>query len=68
MDEMKEQPCASCKLRARYDRNPGSILGRLWRWHTGWCPGFKAYLGSLPDDERQALVKKYDLKGPGKTA
>jgi len=20
-----------------------AILGRLWRWHTTWCPGWKAY-------------------------
>jgi hypothetical protein len=22
---------------------PTSLLGRIWRWHTRWCPGWKAY-------------------------
>jgi len=53
--------CASCRLRARYDRNPRSILGRLWRWHARWCPGWKAYLHSLPQDERDRLLHRYAL-------
>jgi len=53
-------PCTKCRMRARYERSPRSLLGRLWKWHTGWCPGWKAYLKSLPDDERQALVERLD--------
>ena len=34
-------------IRARYDDNPRSLLGRLWKWHTGWCPGWKAYQKEL---------------------
>jgi len=45
---MKMQaPCENCKWRKHYERNPKSILGRLWRWHTGWCPGWKAYQAEL---------------------
>ncbi len=55
--------CANCVLRAKYDRNPGSILGRLWRWHVNWCPGWKAYLRSLPEGERQELRERYGLRG-----
>lgn len=51
--------CATCGFRARYDRNPGSILGRLWKWHTGWCPGWKRYMESLPAEERARLSEKY---------
>jgi hypothetical protein len=58
---MGEPSCVKCAFRARYDRDPRSLLGRLWRWHAGWCPGFKAYLRSLPESERQALVEKYRL-------
>ncbi len=51
--------CEKCKFRAKYDRNPRSILGRIWKWHIGWCPGWKAYLKSLPDETRQDLMKRY---------
>jgi hypothetical protein len=53
--------CETCRLRARYDENPRSILGRLWRWHAGWCPGWKAYITSLPDEERHRLAERYGL-------
>jgi hypothetical protein len=53
--------CEKCKLRARYDKNPRSLIGRLWRWHIGWCPGWKGYTKTLSDEERTALVEKYKL-------
>ena len=59
---MAEHNCANCGFRAKYDKNPKSILGRMWRWHAGWCPGWKAYITSLPKEERVDLAKKYDLK------
>jgi hypothetical protein len=58
---MAESGCAGCSFRARYDKNPGSLLGRLWRWHANWCPGWKSYMKSLPDLERLELAEKYDL-------
>jgi hypothetical protein len=33
----------------------------LWRWHANWCPGFNAYMASLPVEERQAAARKYRL-------
>jgi hypothetical protein len=36
-------------------------LGRLWRWHTNFCPGWKAYMKSLPDEEKKALTEKYNF-------
>ena len=54
--------CSQCKLRAKYDKNPQTILARLWRWHIGWCPGWKKYMKSVPEEERAALAEKYDLK------
>lgn len=54
--------CATCPMRARYDDRPRSLLGRLWRWHAGWCPGFGRYLASLPADERAALITRCGLE------
>ena len=59
---MAEPNCEKCKFRAKYDTNPRSILGRLWRWHTRWCPGWKKYMHSLPDEKRIELARKYNLK------
>ncbi len=53
--------CDNCSMRARFDRNPKSILGRLWRWHINWCPGWKSYMKSQPEPERAEILTKYDL-------
>ncbi len=58
---MAESGCAACSFKARYDKHPQSLLGRLWRWHAGWCPGWKSYMKSLPEQERRALAEKYAL-------
>jgi len=58
---MPEPKCATCSFRAKYDRNPKSLLGRLWRWHIPWCPGWKAYMKSLPEDQKTGLMIKYGL-------
>jgi len=55
---MSEPGCVKCKMRQRYERKPKSLLGRLWKWHTGWCPGWKKYLQSLGEEERAALVER----------
>lgn len=39
----KTPSCASCPMRMKAEANPKSLMARLWRWHTGWCPGWKAY-------------------------
>ena len=59
---MSEPKCGTCAFRAKYDNNPKSILGRIWRWHIGFCPGWKAYMKSLTDAEKKKVVKKYGLK------
>jgi nitroreductase len=46
---MSQTGCATCSFRARYDEKPSSLLGRLWRWHANFCPGWKAHMKSLPD-------------------
>lgn len=51
--------CETCKFRAKYDKNPRSLLGRIWKWHIGWCPGWKSYLKSLSAEEKEKVVKHY---------
>jgi hypothetical protein len=59
---MAENNCANCSIRAKYDNNPKSFLGRLWRFHTNFCPGWKAYMKSLPEEDRKTLAEKYNVK------
>lgn len=58
---MKDYKCANCPLRAKYDQNPRSFIGRFWRWHINFCPGWKGYFGSLSEEEKQALRSKYNF-------
>ena len=58
---MAKPMCETCWFRGRYDRNAQSLVGRLWRWHAGWCPGWKSYMNSLPEDERKRLAEHYQL-------
>jgi hypothetical protein len=57
----QEHDCETCAFRAKYDNNPKSFLGRLWRWHAGWCPGWKGYITSLADDQRRELAQTYQM-------
>ncbi len=45
--------CETCFLKRYAERKPDSWLARLWRWHTGWCPGWKAYQRKLAETKRQ---------------
>ncbi len=62
---MADHNCETCKFKARYDDNPKSILGKIWRWHINFCPGWKGYMKSMSDDDKQNIVTKYNLP-PGK--
>lgn len=54
-------PCETCKFRTKYDQNPKSLLGRFWRWHIKFCPGWKAFFGSLTENEKDIYRSKYNL-------
>lgn len=54
-----ESKCASCSMKLRYDKKPNSIISKIWKWHLGWCPGWKSYLKSLSENERNEVIKKY---------
>ena len=41
--------CETCALRKKAEANPKSLMARLWRWHTNWCPGWKAYQTHLAE-------------------
>ncbi|MFI3259978.1 MAG: hypothetical protein R3Y16_07790 [Rikenellaceae bacterium] len=56
------KPCEKCKLRAAYDKNNRSFIGRFWRWHINFCPGWRLYYNSLPQEEQQVICKRYSFK------
>lgn len=62
---MEKQGCRDCAMRAKHDKNPRSIIGRIWRWHINFCPGWKAYLKGLSSEERSDVEKKYSLARRG---
>ncbi len=39
--------CATCKMRLRAEQKPKSLISKIWKWHTKWCPGWKAYQKEL---------------------
>jgi hypothetical protein len=45
--------CETCPMRQKADANPKAFLSRLWRWHTGWCPGWKTYQAHLAAQAKQ---------------
>jgi len=59
---MAEQNCENCSFRAKYDTKPKSLLGRLWRWHANWCPGWNAYMKSLDAGKRNSIAAKYNMR------
>lgn len=59
---MKKSSCDTCKFRAKYDADPDSFLGRLWRWHTNWCPGWSRHMAAMPVESRKKIAKHYHMK------
>jgi len=58
---MTKHNCEKCKFRGKYDADSKSFLGRIWKWHIGFCPGFNGYMKSLSEDDRKRLADQYDL-------
>jgi hypothetical protein len=50
--------CANCSLRQRAEAKPNTLMAKLWRWHTGWCPGWKAYQKELAQTQQPAMSPK----------
>lgn len=51
--------CASCPLRTKWEQSPRSFMGRFWRWHINFCPGWKAYFTSLSPEEQGKVREQY---------
>jgi hypothetical protein len=49
----KTSACETCAARKKAEANPKTFMARLWRWHTGWCPGWKAYQAQLVEQTKQ---------------
>ena len=60
--EQKTHGCETCPMRKKAEANPKSLMARLWRWHTTWCPGWKAYQASL-DSACQASAPTMTVQG-----
>ena len=58
---MAESNCENCSFRGKYDNNPKSILGKIWRWHINWCPGWKQYMQTVSEEKKVELTEKYNL-------
>lgn len=51
---MSNPNCPNCTFKARYDRNPKSLPGRIWRWHISLRIARKNQF--LPYPSRTALL------------
>lgn len=58
---MENYKCATCPMRKKYEEKPKSFVGRFWRWHINFCPGWKGYFNSLTEAEREELRGKYNF-------
>ena len=54
MGKTKKHLCESCVFCNYAQKRPASLIGRLWKWHTGWCPMWKSYQRSLAESEPPA--------------
>lgn len=53
--------CEHCGLRNYAEKNPDKLIGKIWKWHTRWCPGWKRYQREL----RKREFACCDTKGEG---
>ncbi|MBN1563585.1 MAG: hypothetical protein JXA10_07095 [Anaerolineae bacterium] len=52
MAEEQKHGCETCPIRQRAEANPKSFVAWLWRFHTKFCPGWKAYQRSLAEQKQ----------------
>ncbi len=57
----KQHHCENCPIRTKYDQSPRSFIGRFWRWHINFCPGWKKYFTSLDENTKNQLRTRYSL-------
>ena len=56
--------CETCKLRSYAERKPNSLISKIWRWHTKWCPGWKAYQAKMTRQQEESGNQK-QASAPG---
>ena len=54
--------CENCKFRAHYHKKPDSVLGKFWRWHINFCPGWKSYFTHQDEETKAQLREKYNFQ------
>jgi hypothetical protein len=54
-EEKKSFGCETCLMRQKAEAKPKSLMARLWRWHTTWCPGWKEYQAYLAEQADHAF-------------
>ncbi len=47
--------CETCGFCKYCEKHPDTIVGKVWKWHTTWCPCWKSYQEELA--ERQKLER-----------
>ena len=50
--------CATCPMREKAEKNPQAIMSKIWKWHTTWCPGWKAYQRALAAKQAESNDKE----------
>jgi hypothetical protein len=40
-------------MKAKAEKDPKALISRIWKWHTTWCPGWKAYQKELSQQGQQ---------------
>lgn len=53
--------CNDCKMRKVFDKNNNSFIGKFWRWHINFCPGWKSYYMSLDEEQKNSINIKYNF-------
>ncbi|MBR3303863.1 MAG: hypothetical protein IKI67_06770 [Bacteroidales bacterium] len=59
---MAKHLCENCKFRAKYHKNPRSLIGRFWRWHINFCPGWRSYFTHQNPQKQQELREIYNFQ------
>ncbi len=59
---MGKHLCEKCKLKEKFEQAPRSLIGKFWRWHINFCPGWRGYYNSLSDEQRKDIFDKYGFK------
>ena len=51
--------CENCKFRAHYDQKTNSALGRFWRWHINFCPGWRSYFSRQSEEKKAERLVEF---------